>query len=432
MDFMYYVVYPFSWLLNVFYHTFNNYGMAIILFALVVKVVLFPLTLKGKKGMIQMNMLSGRLDQLKKQYGKDQQRYQMEMQKLYQKEKVNPMGGCLWSLLPLLILLPLYAIIRQPMKHLMGLTPDQIEQVAKALDWGRVALDNGWIREAGEAFSSMGYNQLYLASLITKETLPAAMAAVGDGAKVFVMNFNFLGVDLASMPIWRIWENPTWPVIGGFLLVMISTALSFAMSKVSMLTNRMTGQEQPEQQNSTSRAMMWSMPLMSLWIGFSMPAALCVYWIANSVFTMGQELVAVRVLKKDYEAARLAAEERARQEKLEEKQRREAARLERERREEEKKKNRKKRAQQVKEDGGPAINREDSREGLRAHARGRAYLPDRFGGVTPYTDPALSAIDPKAKPAERPVSEKLDLSGLKEKNDLPADDQGQEENKESV
>lgn len=431
MDLMYYVVYPFSWLLNVFYHAFNNYGMAIILFALVVKIVLFPLTLKGKKGMIQMNMLSGRLDKLKKQYGKDQQRYQQEMQKLYQQEKVNPMGGCLWSLLPLLILLPLYAVIRQPMKYLMGLTPDQIELVAKALDWNTVAVNNGWIREAAETFSSMGYNQLYLASLITKDTLPTAMAALGDGAQVFVMNFKFLGVDLAAVPIWRIWTDFNWPVVGGFLMVMVSTALSFGMSKVSEVTNRMTGQVQAEQQSSTGRAMMWTMPLMSLWIGFSMPAALCVYWIANSVFTMGQELVAVRVLKKDYEAARLAAEERARQEKLEEKQRKETARLERERREEEEKKNRKKHAEQQKESAGDGINKEDSREGLRAHARGRAYLPDRFGGVTPYVDPSLTAVDPNAKPAKPAVTEKVDLSGIKNLNDLPADG-GQRDDKESV
>ena len=94
MDLMYYIVSPFSLLLNFFNSFFSNYGLAIMLFALVVKVILFPMSLKGKKSMIQMNMLSGKLDQLKKQYGKDQQRYNLEIQKLYEKEKVNPMGGC--------------------------------------------------------------------------------------------------------------------------------------------------------------------------------------------------------------------------------------------------------------------------------------------------------------------------------------------------
>jgi len=120
MDLMYYIVFPFSWLLNIFNSVFNSYGLAIILFGLVVKIILFPLSLKGKKSMIQTSMLSAKLEQLKKQYGKDQQRYNMEMQKLYQKEGVNPMGGCLWSLLPIFVLLPLYAIIREPLKYLMA------------------------------------------------------------------------------------------------------------------------------------------------------------------------------------------------------------------------------------------------------------------------------------------------------------------------
>ena len=431
MDAMYYIVYPFSWLLNVFYHAFNNYGMAIILFALVVKVVLFPLTLKGKRGMIQMNMLSGKLDQLKKQYGKDQQRYNLEMQKLYEREKVNPMSGCLWSLLPLLILLPLYAIIRQPLKYLMGLTPDQIQQVAQTLNWSAVAVDRGWIREAAETFSGMGYNQLYLASLITKDTLPAVAAALGEGVRVFVVNFDFLGVDLASMPTWRIWLDTSWPVIGGFLMVVVSTVLSFAMSKVSLLTNQLSGQTQNEQTNRTNRTMMWTMPLMSLWIGFSMPAALCVYWIANSVFTMGQELIAARMLREDYKKARLAAEERAKKEKEEEKRRKEEARLERERRAEEEKKNRKK-PQEKQVEQGETVNKEDSREGLRAYARGRSYVPDRFGGVTPYTDPEQAIADPKAKPAPPSVTEKVDLTGRNKTQPSADADAAPDEKKESV
>lgn len=427
MDLMYYIVSPFSWLLNFFNSFFSNYGLAIMLFALVVKVILFPMSLKGKKSMIQMNMLSGKLDQLKKQYGKDQQRYNLEIQKLYEKEKVNPMGGCLWSLLPIFVLLPLYAIIREPLKYLMGLNPEQIQQVADALNWSTVALENGWIREATAEFVSRGYDQLYLASLITKESLPALTATLGEGVNVFVMNFSFLGIDLASMPTWKIWQDPSWNVVGAFLLVMVSTGLSVLMSKVSTMTNRMNNQAKNDQAEKTNRTMMWMMPLMSLWIGFSMPAALCVYWIANSLFSMVQEVIASRMLRKDYEAARKAAEERERQEKEEEKQRKEQARLERERRAEEEKKNRKKGIKKAVEPDQEGVNKEDSREGLRAHARGRSYIPDRFGGVTEYVDPnTLAPVDKKSrkeqekqalKQAEIPVTEKVDLTALNKKNE---------------
>ena len=135
MGVMYYILSPFSWLLNFFYSFTDSYGISLILFALVIKIILFPLTIKGKKGMIQMNLLSGKMQQLQKQYGKDRERYQMEVQKLYEREKVNPMGGCLWSFLPLLILIPLYAIIRQPIKYMMGINDVEIlNQIAQVVD----------------------------------------------------------------------------------------------------------------------------------------------------------------------------------------------------------------------------------------------------------------------------------------------------------
>ncbi len=189
-------------------------------------------------------------------------------------------------------------------------------------------------------FQNVGYNQLYLASLVNENTLPAITAALGEGTRVFVMNFDFLGLDLAMLPTWKIWEHLNWQYIGAFLLIVISAFSSIFMSKISMKTNQMNNQSGNEQVEKTNRIMMWTMPLMSLWIGFMMPVAMCVYWIANSLFSVIQELIAGKILKKDYEAARAAAAERERQEKEEEKRRKEEARLERQRRLEEEKKNR--------------------------------------------------------------------------------------------
>ena len=401
MDF---IIIPFSWLLNVFYNFTQNYGLAIILFALVVKIVLFPMSLKGKKSMIQMSMLSGKLDQLKKQYGKDPARYNQEMQKLYEREKVNPMGGCLWSMLPLFVLLPLYAIIREPLKYLMDLSPEQITAVAQLL---------------GTEFKKNGYEQLQMAAMIKD-----GMAV--EGAQLFAINFNFLGIDLAAMPTWKIWTGITnWStVIGPFLLVLVSTGLSVLMGKVSSKTNNMSNSQQ---NNSTNRTMMLMMPLMSLWIGFVMPAAMCIYWIANSLFSMLQEILAAKMLKKDYEKARIAAEERERQEKEEEKLRKEQARLERARKAEEEKQNRKKGIKKDVEPEQEGVNKDDSREGLRAHARGRAYIPDRFGGVTEYVDPnTLIPVDKKARKQQEKeavrentpsVTEKVDLTALNNKTE---------------
>ena len=400
MGIFYYLMFPFTWLLNFFYNMSGNYGVALICFAVVVKLVLFPLQMKGKRGMIQMNLVSGKVQQLQKQYGKDKERYNLEVQKLYERENVNPMGGCLWTLLPLFVLIPLYNIIREPLLYMMGLTAEEIMTVASAVNWETVAVSNNWVSAkemaklteqvaSGEllsVFKNGAYNQMYLSSLITPETLPSIQAALGEaGSKVFAINFNFLGLDLAMMPTWKIWQNPSWPVIGAFLLILISAGSSVLFSKISMKTNQMSQGKGNDQVEQTNKMMTWMMPLMSLYIGFVMPVALCLYWVAQNLLSMEQELVAGKLLKKDYEAARIAAAERERQEKEDEKRRKEEARLERIRQAEEAKK--RKKAKPADEVAEPGINKDDSKVGMRAHARGRSYDPNRFGGVTAYVDP---------------------------------------------
>ena len=210
---------PFVWLLQVFYDWCGSYGLALILFAIVVKLILFPFSLKGKRSMIQMNMLSDKMNKLQKQYGKDKERYNLEIQKLYEKENVNPMGGCLWSFLPLLILLPLYAIIRQPLKYMMGInTQELLDVVANAVNWSSAAVDRGWVTEAADAaqFANTAYNQLYLSSLITPDNLASVQAALGEaGSRVFAINFDFLGlVDLSQIP-----QLKFWTIAGGIGLL---------------------------------------------------------------------------------------------------------------------------------------------------------------------------------------------------------------------
>lgn len=380
---------PFVWVLMLFYELFDNYGIALILFAVLVKVILFPLSIKAKRSMIQMNMLNGQMQKLQKMYGNNREKYNLEVQKLYEKEKVNPMGGCLWSLLPLVILLPLYAIIRQPLTYLMNLTPDVIAEVAHVVDWNNAAVANGWIKEAAD-FANVGYNQLYLASLITPDNI-GAVQAVAEGARV--INFNFLGIDLAQMPQWQFWtwSSVNWAHIGLFLLPIVSAASGLLFSFITMKTNAINRQSENAAVNSTNKTMLIISPLMSLWIGFAMPAGLSVYWISQNVLSMLQEFLAGKLLKKDYEKAAEQAAIREAEEKEEEKRRREEERAERARRIEEAKNNKgKKKGPKTPKDPDeskiPASVREASRVGIRAYARGRAYDPYRFSpdGPTPY------------------------------------------------
>ena len=412
---------PFAWLLQLFYNFCGSYGLALILFALVVKVVLFPLSIKSKRSMIQMNILQGQMQKLQKQYGKDRQRYNLEVQKLYEKEKVNPMGGCLWSLIPLIILMILYPIIREPIHYMMGINnADTLNAIAQAVNWNTVAVDNGWIQQAGQSFANLGYNQLYLASLITQENLSAVQAAVtaagGAAETIFPINFSLLGlVDLSQVP-----QLQFWLIKGGFglfLLPVISAVSGVLFSLISIKTNAINKQS-AQANNSTAKTMLIISPIISLWIGFTMPAALCLYWVANNLLSMVQELLCSRILKKDYEEAARKAEERERLEKEEEKEERRRKAEERARRIEEEKLNRgkKKKAEKKPEDEEkiPGSVKEYSRVGIRQYARGRAYDPYRY-----------SEDGPTCYPGEAPLFSRKGVAAPQEE-DNAALDQGEE------
>lgn len=383
MDFSQIILTPFSWLLT-FFHNFSNYGVALILFAIVVKVILFPFSMKSKRSMIQMNLIQGKVQQIQKQYANNREKMNEEVQKLYAKEGVKPMSGCLWSMIPLFILWPLYAIIRRPLYHLMHQSTEAIEAISAALNYS-----------ADTAGRTAAYSELYMANMMNEGNIEAVRAAAdsvsaGLGDKLFIIDFNFLGMNLADIAQWKIWDFDVynWGTIGLFLLPIISAVLSFFMSKVSQATNAMSN-KQATQQNSQMKSMMIMFPLMSLWIGYAMPAGLCVYWIINSVTSMVQEVISGRILKKDYEKAAALRAEQEQKEKEEEKRKRREAAERRARAIEEAKNNKgkKKKPAAVTPEKKKERTTDVGRIGMRPYARGRAYDPDRFGGVTPYQDP---------------------------------------------
>ena len=366
------------------YNFCGNYALALIIFTLLTKLVLFPLSYRGKKSMMQMNSLNGEMQRLQKQYGKDQARYQQEMQKLYEEEHINPMGGCLWSLLPFPILMGLYYVIRKPMLYMLCLTEDQISAVKEAL----VAAQSGILDGVNQA-----YEEVRMMSVISQDSslYQVAANALGDGAdKLQTINFNMFGIDLGSIPTWKFWtwDSVNWGNIGLFLIPLVVIVVQYAYSFYSMKSNQIkNGDEKKEEAaaagNQSTKTMMMVMPLMYLWFGYIMPAGMCVYMIFSSLFQMLQELIFSKFLNKKF-----AEEEEKRKKRLAEKREQEkvkkaeiAARRAAEQEELAKKgKKAVKQAQKKRQDSGAG------QIGVRRYARGRAYEADRYP-TTAYRDP---------------------------------------------
>ena len=280
------VTVPFGWLLKVLYDLTTNYGVAIIIFSVLVKLVLLPMNAKGKKGMMKMSRLTPDVERIKRKYSDDQNKQQQAIQELYKKEGVSTCSGCIWSFIPILILFPLYTVIRQPIVYMLGETAENATLITNTI-----------MEAAPDLFGKNTYYAQMTAARHIPEFVEEIRAVLPNiSAETLAgVNFNFLGIDLGQLPQFNIfgWETYDWATFGLFLLPLLSAGsqvLSMIISNKqndSVVTNEKGIQDKEaaknSQQNQTAKTMMWMMPIMSLWIGFTVPAALSVYWLSSGV-----------------------------------------------------------------------------------------------------------------------------------------------------
>ena len=372
---------PFAWLLKALYELTGSYGWAVILFGVVVNLILLPFMAKSKKSMMRTSRLQPRIAELQRRHEGNQQKLNEEMAKLYREEKINPMSGCLWSLIPFPILIALYSIIRQPITHFMMLSKDVLQTVVQSAADAGVNLTNIVMMDKATGTPVLK-DGLYQLASYGQINLVKAVQEMGLSTPEgwFDMNYNFLGLDLTATP-WEYVKNFTftWAVIGVILIPILAGLSQFVFSKLTMKT-----QPQADAAGGASmKAMMYMMPLMSVYIAFIMPAALGVYWIAQSVFSLIQEAI----LNKPF-SAKLSEEEEARfQARQADRQRRmEEARVQEQQRKQEEQKKKTLREKQQAAQAAKAVKAakaatsttEAGRVGDRPYARGRAYKADRY------------------------------------------------------
>ena len=304
---------PFGYILDWLYQLTTNYGVSLILFAIIVRLVLIPVNAKSKKGMMKMSRLQPRIQAIKDKYPNDQQKQNEAIQAL-QKEEGATMGcgGCLWSLVPLFIMLPLYHVVRQPIQYMLHESVETAEAIMELIKTAKP-----------EYFGSNDfYDQLVAASHLKEfaGAIKEAGIAVSDRT-LEGLNFTFLRIDLNQIPNWKLWtwKEWNWNAIGGLLIPLLSAGSQLVQmwlsqrSNNSLVTNDkgLEDKEMAEKSQSaqSTKMMMWMMPIMSLWIGFSVPAALSLYWFVGGVVSMIENHFMTKHYRKIYDeedAARLA------------------------------------------------------------------------------------------------------------------------------
>ncbi len=276
---------PFSWVLNFLSDICGgSFAWALVLFTLFINLLMLPLSIKSQKSSVGQMRIKPKLDELKKRYGDDKQRYSQEMQKLYQEENISMGGGCLPMLVRMAFMLSVYSLIRSPITYLMGVSKDVVEAV-----WPTV-------RAAAGLADNAALDQIRILNAVQSDpSISSDIAAhLGD------VNFSLFGLDLTQTPDfgWNIVKS--WQMI--WLIPILAFAAQMLTSVVSMAMQKKLNPEAPNM-----AGMMLTMPLISLFIGFSLPGAVGFYWICSSLIGSGIQ-TAVQVF---YGPHKMLARERA-------------------------------------------------------------------------------------------------------------------------
>ena len=252
---------PLGWLLEWMTGLFaNNFAVAVLIFTIFINVVCIPLSIKSQKSSVGQIRIKPKLDELKKKCGDDRQKYSMEMQKLYQEENISMSGGCLPMLIRLPLMMSVYYLIRSPLTYLMHISKETIGSAWEAL------VASGAVKNANYV------DELAIIDAINKGTISSPEIA----AQVGSVDFNLFGINLTdtphfSMNIFADWK-PIWLIpIFAFLAQML-------VSVISMMMQKKINPDAP-----SMAGMMLTMPLMSLFIGFTLPGGVGFYWICSSL-----------------------------------------------------------------------------------------------------------------------------------------------------
>jgi len=254
---------PLGWVMSFIYdYIVHSYGWALILFIVLTRVVLYPLGVKQQKSTARTAAIQPKLQQLQKQFGKDRNRYQEEMMKLYEKEGVSVTAGCLPMAVQMIFLFGIIDVIYKPLQHLLHIPSELLNQAGRLLS------------------NTSSYSQLEIVTKI-QEGSAAFYPVLGpeNVEKIQNFNMNFLGVNLGATP------NKVW---GWVILIPIASFVSQILyTLLSMAQQKKNGQVM----QGTMKWMMLIMPLMSLWFAFTMPAGIGLYWTVSNVLMIIQQLI---------------------------------------------------------------------------------------------------------------------------------------------
>lgn len=274
----------FGYLLNFLYNLFNNYGIAIIVFSVILRIILIPVTISQQKAMKKSAKMQKKMQEIQKKYKNNPEKLNQETMDLYKREKMNPFSGCFSSILQIIIILSVFWLVSKPLTYMKKVDTEVI---------------NGYIEEIKEEDGkSASYPEI---QVIDRKSAEDERVAV---------NMNFFGLDLSKVPNqnmkdWTVYIIPVLYVITSFISIKITNNMQDNKNKdVKVITDGTSDNKEPdaseealESMQQMTNSMNYMIPIMSITIAFIAPLGLALYWLISNVLMIIERLIINKVFK---------------------------------------------------------------------------------------------------------------------------------------
>ena len=298
-----------GYLLNFFNNIIGNYGVAIILFCLAVKIIMIPLSIKQQKSQQKSMKLQEEVKQIQFKYKNDPQKMNQETMALYKRENMSPFSGCILAIVQMILLISVFYMVRTPLTYVKKIDSESIEKYQTVL-------------KEEELIPNQAYSQIAIISQANNikslkeqnaeltEQQKKIADAFGDNLDNICTNMNFLGIDLSSVPNqnmsdFRVYIIPILYVISSFVSIKITTTMQKKKKKEDVIEikedNNDENKDEEDPMAQANKSMSLMMPIMAVSISFITPLGLALYWLTNNVLMILERLLLNKFLKEEEE-----------------------------------------------------------------------------------------------------------------------------------
>lgn len=288
----------FGYILNFLYNIVNNYGLAIILFTVIIKLVMLPLSIKQQKTMKKSAKIQEKMKILQFKYKNDPEKMNQEMMNLYKSENMSPFSGCLSTIVQFLLLLSIFYLVRSPLTYMKKIPIDTI---------------NTYINQLKEEGKNTG-NVYPEIDIIREKDWLQEKNPNDENVKNIGIQMNMLGLDLSQVPQqnmsdYKVYIIPLLYILSSFISIRLTTSMQEKMNRNKNKQDIVDISQNVEQKEKnevdtvmqTNKMMSWMMPIMSISIAFVAPLGLALYWLVNNLLMIGERLILDKFIKTEEE-----------------------------------------------------------------------------------------------------------------------------------